>query len=535
MKIVVVGGGAGGASFAARMRRLDEKAEITILEKTEETSIASCGLPYFIGGVIDNRDDMQVAKPAFLKQLFNIDVKLNSPVSEINPDKKIVITDNGDIYSYDKLVLATGAKPFVPAIDGIENLPHFVVKYLAAAAAINAYIAQNKRKFAVVVGGGFIGVEVAENLCHLGIKTSLVEMAPQVLMPLDEDMATLIHKEMKRNNLSLYLSDGLQSVAGDGVVLTSGKKVAADMLVLAIGVRPETELAKKAGITLTEKGAVVTNEYMQTNYPDIYACGDSVAVKDFVSGQQTMIALAGPANRQGRLIADHIAGKHPYPYTGTQGTGIVKVFEFTAAFTGQNEKSLTKASVPYEKMLILGNSHAGYYPGAETLVLKVLYGKDGKIFGAQAVGKQGVDKRIDVIATIMRLGGTTADLRDAELCYAPPYSGAKDPVNLIGMAIENVRQGLVEPYFGLDFNGMLVLDVRPSAVYEKEHIDGAINIPAGQIRARLAELPQDKPIMVHCFKGYTSYVVARILMQNGFDNVLSYAGGWNFYKSLKQD
>ena len=257
MKIVVIGGGAGGASFAARMRRLDEKAEITILEKTEETSIASCGLPYFIGGVIDNRDDMQVAKPAFLKQLFNIDVKLNSPVSEINPEKKIVITNNGDVYPYDKLVLATGAKPFVPAIEGIENLPHFVVKNLADADAIKAFIAQNKPKNAVVVGGGFIGVEVAENLCHLGIKTSLVEMAPQVLMPLDEDMAALIHKEMKRNNLSLYLSDGLQSVAGDGVVLTSGKKVAADMLILAIGVRPETELAKKSGIILTEKALLL--------------------------------------------------------------------------------------------------------------------------------------------------------------------------------------------------------------------------------------------------------------------------------------
>lgn len=533
MKIVVVGGGAGGASFAARMRRLDEKAQITILEKTAETSIASCGLPYFIGDVIESRDEMQVATPAFMKKLFNIDIHLNSEVVQINPTAKEVVTVQGEKFAYDKLVLATGAAPFVPNISGLDNLPHFVVKSLSDADKIKAFIAEKKPRNTVVVGGGFIGVEVAENLCHLGLQTSLVEMSAQVLMPLDEDMAAQIHQAMKSKGLKLYLSDGLKEIVPDGVMLNSGQKVEADMVILAIGIRPDTALAKAAGIALTERGAIITNEFMQTNIADIYACGDSVAVKDFVSAQQVMIALAGPANRQGRLIADHIAGNNPYPYTATQGTGIVKVFDLTAAFTGNNEKQLQKAGIAYEKMVIIANSHAGYYPHAQNLTLKVIYTQEGKILGAQAVGKEGVDKRIDVIATIMRLKGTTADLRDAELCYAPPYSGAKDPVNLIGMAIENVRQGLVKPYFGTDFSGLTVLDVRPENVYAKEHIDGAFNIPAAQIRSRLNELPKDKPIMVHCFKGYTSYVVARILMQSGFDNVLSYAGGWTFYKTLQ--
>ena len=531
MKIVVVGGGAGGASFAARMRRLDDKSEITILEKTNETSIASCGLPYFIGGVIEDRDDMQVATPQFLKQLFNIDIKLNAEVVKINPQQKNVITKNGEVYPYDKLVLSMGAKPFVPEIKGIENISHFVVKNLADADKIKAFIKEQNVQNAVVVGGGFIGVEVAENLCHLGIKTSLVELAPQVLTPMDEDMVKLVQNEMRQKGLNLYLNDGLKEVEKGKIKLNSGKEIDADMMVLAIGVRPDNEIAKDAGIDLTERGSIITNEYMQTNIADIYACGDGVAVKDFVSGKLSMVALAGPANRQGRLIADHIVGSNPYPYGGTQGTGIVKVFGLTAAFTGNNERQLKQANIDYDKMIVVANSHAGYYPGAEPLTLKVIYNKEGKILGAQAVGKEGIDKRIDVIATIMRLGGTTADLRDAELCYAPPYSGAKDPINLIGMVIENVKQGIVCPYFGVEFDNMIVLDVRPEAVYMKEHIKGAINIPAGQIRKRLNELPKNKTIMVHCFRGYTSYVVARILMQNGFNDVLSYAGGWSFYKS----
>ena len=535
MKIVVIGGGAGGSSFAARMRRLDEKAEIIILEQTSETSIASCGLPYFIGGVITDRKNMQVASPDLFKQLFNIEVRLNSKVTKIDPQNKIVTINNEHTIPYDKLILATGAKPFVPEINGLENIPHFTLKHLSDADKIKSFIKEQNITSATVVGGGFIGVEVAENLNHLGIKTSLIELSEQILAPVDIDIARLAHREMRQKGIELHLSTGIKNISSDKIELQSGQSISTQLIILAIGVRPETSLAQSAGISVNERGAIVTNEYMQTNFDDIYACGDSVAVNDFVSGQSVMVALAGPANRQGRLIADHIAGNHPYPYNGTQGTGIVKVCDLTVAFTGNNEKQLQRNNISYEKMIINGSSHAGYYPGGEPLTLKVLYSKEGKILGAQAIGKDGVDKRIDVIATIMRLGGSTADLRDAELCYAPPYSGAKDPINLIGMAIENVRQGLVKPYFGRDFADMVVLDVRPSIMYEQAHIKDAINIPAGQIRNRLGELPKDKPIMIHCVKGYTSYVVARILAQYGFENIFSYAGGWTFYQSQLQD
>ena len=532
MKVVIVGGGAGGASCAARLRRLDDKAEIVILEKTNETSIASCGLPYFIGGVIAERDKMQVAKPEVFANLFNIVIKQNAKAVMFDAEKKIIKTESGAEYPYDKLVLSTGAKPVVPPIKGLEKLPHFVVKNLADADKIKEFIAVNDAKNVAVIGGGFIGVEVAENLSHLGLKTALVEMATQILPPLDEDMVVSVQKTMADNGIELYLGDGLKEVDTQGIMLNSGKKVKADFVVLAIGVRPDTDWIKNCGVKTDERGAILTNDYMQTNLKDVYACGDSVAVRDFVSGTYRMIALAGPANRQGRLIADHIEGKG-YPYNATQGTGIVKVFNLTAAFTGNNEKQLLENGIKYQKMVVMGNSHAGYYPAPKDVMLKVLFDENGKILGAQAVGEEGIDKRIDVIATIMRLGGTTRDLRDAELCYAPPYAGAKDVINMIGMAIENVRDGLVKSYFGTEFGDMFVLDVRPPEMHAVGHIAGAVNIPAGQIRKRLNELPKDKTIMVHCVKGYTSYVVARILMQNGFNNVLSYAGGWTYYKKQK--
>lgn len=529
MKVIIIGGGAGGSSCAARLRRLDDSAEITVFEKTKETSVASCGLPYYIGNVIAERGKMQVAAPDLFKNLFNIDLKTECEVTAVNPEKKTVITADGSEHPYDKLVISGGAKPFIPPVDGLEKLPCFVVKHLSDADKIKDFIKTGTVKTAVVIGGGFIGVEVAENLNHAGIKTALVELSDQILTPLDHDMARPVQQKMTDQGIDLYLSDGLKEITETGLILNSGKHIPADMVVLAIGVRPDTDFLKQSGIALTNRGAILTNEFMQTNFPDIYACGDNAAVSDFVSGQSVMIALAGPANRQGRLIADHIAGK-PYPYKATQGTGIVKVFNLAAAFTGNNEKQLQRLNIPYEKMVITSASHAGYYPDAQELTLKVLYDKDGKILGAQGVGAQGVDKRIDVIATVMRLNGTAQDLRDAELCYAPPYSSAKDPVNMIGMAIENAREGLVAPCFGTDFADMFVLDVRPAEMYQAGHIDGAVNIPAAQIRKRLDELPRDKTIMVHCVKGYTSYVVARILMQNGFKNVLSYAGGWSYYK-----
>ncbi|MDD4520242.1 MAG: FAD-dependent oxidoreductase [Alphaproteobacteria bacterium] len=531
MNIVVIGGGAGGASFAARMRRLDNSAKIDILEETNETSIASCGLPYFVGDVISNRENIQVATPQLFKQAFDIDIHSMTKAEKIDAKAKTVTTTDGQVFPYDKLILSTGGAPFVPPIKGLEKKPSFTLKTLKNADTIKAFLKETTPKSLLVVGGGFIGVEVAENLVHQGIQTTLVDIAPQVLPPLDADMVCQIHEHMTEKGVKLILGDGIKEITEKGALLSSGKELSADGIILALGIRPQAQIAKDAGIDLTPKGAIKTNEFMQTNFKDIYACGDSVAVKDFVNQEENMVALAGPANREGRLIADHILGKAPYSYTGTQGTGIVKVFDMTAAFTGNNEKQLQAKNIPYEKMIVWKASHAGYYPDAKPLVLKVLYGKDGTIFGAQAVGYDGVDKRIDVIATVMRLHGKTTDLRDAELCYAPPYSSAKDPVNIIGMAIENIRQGLMKPYFGTSFEGMFVVDVRSNEAFEKGHLPEAVNIPLENIKESLDKFPKDKPILIHCQTGYRSYVAVRILMENGFENVYSYAGGYKQYST----
>ena len=530
MKIVIVGGGAGGASCAARLRRLSNDLEITVLEKTNETSMASCGLPYYIGDVIDNRDVMQVASPQLFKDLFAIDVLLNHEVVKINVQDKNVQTVPGDVFPYDKLVLALGAGACVPPIAGLDKIPYFTVKMLADADRIKDYIKTNNPKSVAVIGGGFIGVETAENMVHLGFKTSLIDLSDQVLAPLDKDMVCQIHGIMRENGIDLILSDCVREFTNDKIILSSGKEVAADFVVMAAGITPETKLAKEAGIAVNAKGYIKTNEFMQTNVQDIYACGDSVEVKDFVSGVDTAIALAGPANRQGRQIADHIAGA-PYAYTGTQGTGVVKIFGLTAAFTGNNEKQLQASGCEFEKMIVWAFSHAGYYPDPKPLALKVLYNKNGKILGAQAVGAEGADKRIDVIATIMRLNGTIKDLRDAELCYAPPYSSAKDVVNIAGMAIENVQKGLTKPYFGTDFSGVLVIDVRPADVFALGHIPGAVNIPGGILRSKLADIPKDKPIVICCRRGYNGYVAGRTLADLGVD-IYNYAGGFWQYDAL---
>ncbi len=532
MKVVIIGGGAGGASCAARLRRLNEQAEIVILEKTNEISIANCGLPYYCGNVIADRDELMVSSPALFEKNFNIKVCLNSEVVKIDPESKSVTTLNGEEIAFDKLVIATGSKPFVPPLDGLDNMPHFTIRHLADADAVKAYINQHHPKTASVIGGGFIGVEMAENLIKAGLNVNLIELAPQVLAPLDADMVNLIHKELKNKGINLYLNTNILNIKKGKLILSSNDKIESDMLILALGVRPETKIVSAAGIETLPTGAIRTNEFMQTNFADIYACGDNVAVKDFIGGAETTIALAGPANRQGRLIADHIFGK-PYPYTGSQGSGVVQVFGLTAAFTGNNERQLIKKNIPYKKMLIWGKSHAGYYPNAKPLALKVIYNAEGKILGAQAIGAEGVDKRIDIIATIMRLNGTYKDLRDAELCYAPPYSSAKDPINLIGMAIQNVEENRLKPYFGADFQNMYVVDVRSPAMHEAGHLPNAVNIPLAQLRSRLKEIPHDKPVLLHCMIGYNSYLASCILNQNGFDNVFSYAGGFSQYKAQK--
>lgn len=528
MRTVVVGGGAAGASCAARLRRLNEQAEIIILEKTDEISIANCGLPYFCSDVIADRNKMLVSNPSVFKNLLNVEVRLNSAVTSINRDKKTVTVNNEYELEYDKLVLALGASPIIPTIPGVDAKNIFTVRMLKDADGIKDYIKNNNVKNAVVIGGGFIGVEMAENFAHLGLETSIIELSNQLLAPIDNDMAAIVHNQVRDNGVNLYLSDGVSAFEDGNVILNSGNKIPYDIAILAIGVKPETDLAKNAGLDIGKRGLLV-NEFMQTNDPDIYAAGDSVEVKDFVDDSNTLIPLAGPANRQGRIIADNISGLNS-TYKKTQGTAVVKVFDLTVANTGNNEKLLKIKNIDYEKVHILGNSHATYYPGSFPMFIKLLFGRDGTILGAQAVGTEGVEKRIDVIATVMRLGGKVQDLIDSELSYAPPYSSAKDPVNLLGMTADNILKGFVKPSFIENLEDAYLVDVRNKNEFEFKTIQGAINIPVSAIRENPNLIPRDKKVVLFCNRGFQSYVASRILLQNGFENVYSLTGGYSFYK-----
>ena len=531
MRVIIVGGGAAGASCAARLRRLDENAEIIILERTNEVSIANCGLPYYCSDVINDRDKMIVAKPETFENLLNIELKTNSKVTSINRDQKTVTVNHDYELAYDKLVLALGANPIVPPIAGIDDERIFTIRTLDDSDKIKDFIKNNDIKKAAVVGGGFIGVEMAENLAHLGIETSLIELSSQVLAFLDADMAAFAQNQMRENGVNLHLADGVKAFEDGKVVLESGKEVPFDMAILAIGVRPETSVAKEAGLTLGQTGGIKVNEFMQTSDPDIFAAGDSVEIKDFVTGVDSIIPLAGPANRQGRIIADNIAGQYS-TYKNTQGTSVVKVFDLTVASVGNNEKRLQKQNIEYKKFHIWGNSHAGYYPNSFPLTIKLLFANDGKILGVQAEGMEGVEKRIDVISSVMRMNGKIQDLVDSELCYAPPYSSAKDPVNIAGMASDNVLKGFVNPAFYEDLNDAYLIDVRNELQFSTKTIEGAINIPAEKLRDRLDEIPKDKKVVVFCNKGFTSYNASRILTQHGFDNVYSLSGGYLLYKEI---
>ncbi len=534
MKTVIVGGGACGASCAARLRRLDEKAEIIILEATDEISIANCGLPYYCSGVISSRDDMIVTKPHIFSGLLNIEVRLNSNVTSINPDKKTVTVNNDYELKYDNLVLALGASPVKPPIEGIDNNKIFTVRTLLDADRIKTYIKSTHAKNAVVIGGGFIGVEMAENFLEMGLNTTLVEAAPQILAPFDIDMVCYAQNELKDKGCKLILNNGVKAFKDDAIELSSGDKIPYDIAILGIGVKPETQIAKDAGIALGVNGSIKVNEYMQTSVQSIWAGGDSVEVVDFVTGKPSLIPLAGPANRQGRIIADNICGKNQ-TYKGSQGTCVVKVFDRTLAAVGLNEKQLKSSGIEYLKNIVMCNSHAGYYPNAKFMTIKLLFTSEGKILGAQAAGYEGVEKRIDVISTVMRLKGKVHDLIDLELCYAPPYSSAKDPVNLLGMSSQNILDGLFKPAFYEDLKDAVIIDVRPAADYEISNIQGALSIPGGEIRKRLDEIPVDKKVVLHCRRGYTSYVAARILSGYGYDNVYSFCGGKLLYDEITKD
>ncbi len=523
MKILIIGGVAGGASAAARARRLSETAEITIIERGPDVSFANCGLPYHIGGEIENRSALAIQTPESLSKLLNLAVLTHTEAISIDrKNKSILIRDlssgTASTVTYDKLILAPGASPLIPDLPGIE-LPR--VHSLRTLQDMDRIMGDLKSaKSALILGGGFIGLEMAEQIHHLGAKTTLVERNPQVLPPLDPELAKNLATALSSNGIDLHLAESLTHIEpGLTACFASGLRIQTDVIILSVGVRPENFLAKDAGLTLGEKGHIRVNPFQQTSDPDIYAAGDVVETKDAILGSYRPLPLGGPANRQGRTIADHIfKGEKALPYPGSIGTAIVRVFDQTAAVTGHGESFLKRNAIPYQTVTINAASHADYYPAAETITLKVLWTPEtGRILGAQAVGKDGVDKRIDIIATGIRGQMTIDDLCHLELCYAPPFGSAKDPVNIAGFAACNLREGLLKPIYDLPKPDSQIIDVRPAAKAQSQPIPGAKNIPLLQLRSRLCEIDSSQSVFTICQMGKTSYFAARILQQNGFD------------------
>lgn len=526
-KIVIVGGVAGGASCAARLRRLAEHAEIVMVERGPYVSYANCGLPYHVGGVIEPEAKLLVATAETFRSKFAIDCRTLCEVVGIAPQAHTVALKNhvtGEVTteSYDKLVLSPGAAPIRPPLPGIDLPGIFSVRTVPDARDIRAWIAAKNAKRAVVVGGGFIGLEMAENLVHRGLKVTVVEMLDQVMPPLDRETARIVERHLLDHGVQLELGDGVAGFqpAADGaleVLTQAGKAHPADLVILAIGVRPETALATMAGLTLGERGGIRVDAQMRTSDPDIFAVGDAVEVKDFVTGQWTLIPLAGPANRQGRIVADVIAGRNA-SFRGTQGTSIVGVFDLVVAATGASEKLLTRLGVTdFEKIYLFPNSHAGYYPGAKMLSMKVIFRKsDGRLLGAQAVGEKGVASRINALAMAIQFGGTVYDLEESELCYAPPFGGAKDPVNFAGMISADILRGDMPLSHWSASAGSFLLDVRDEDEVAEEPVPDGVNIPLDQLRGRLAELPLDREILITCRSGQRAYYATRILLQEGY-------------------
>ncbi len=537
MKVVIIGGVAGGASCAARLRRIDEQAEIILFERGQHISFANCGLPYYIGQVIREKGNLLVQTPEGMNTRFAIDVRTESEVIAIDRDAKTVQVENhatGEVYteSYDKLVLSPGASPVHPPSLTAPNV--FTLRNLPDTFAITSYADEHQAKHAIVVGGGFIGIEMAENLTERGIAVTLLELADQIMPPLDREMASYLHAHLKKHNVDLRLGVGLASISEDGhtATLTDGTTLVTDLVTLGIGVRPETKLAKDAGLAIGTTGGIHVNEYLQTSDPDIYAVGDAIEVTDYITRRPALIPLAGPANKQGRIAANNIAGR-PEIYKGTQGSSVLKIFDMTAASTGANEKNLKRAGIAYEKSYTHSLSHAGYYGGATLISLKLLYAPHtGKLLGAQAIGKSGVEKRIDVLATAIRAGMSVFDLEELELTYAPPYSSAKDPVNMGGYVASNLIIGdsaaIHWDEIGQDDSAYLV-DVRTAYEYSRGTIKDAVNIPVDELRNRLDELPKDKPIHIICQVGLRGYIAYRILVANGFVGMKNLSGGYYLY------
>lgn len=546
MKVLIVGGVAGGAGAATKLRRLSEEAEIILFEKGEYISYANCGLPYYIGGAIKEKERLLVTKPELLRSRFGVDVRTMSEVIKIDREAKTVTVKNhrdGTSYteSYDKLILSPGAQPKRPKLPGIEQEGIFTVRTVPDTFQIDEYVKKNSPKTAVVVGAGFIGVEMAENLQQRGMDVTVVEFLDQAIASLDPEMAAILHRHMRENGLRLLFGTGVQGFEKRDtlwVKLTGEKEIPADLVILSIGVAPDSTLAKDAGLELGVGGSIRVDETYATSDPDIFAVGDAIAVRQLTTGAETLIPLAGPANKQGRLVAGSVLGKKEAG-AGVQGSAILKVFDLTAASTGLNEKQLKAQKIPYEKTYVHPSSHAGYYPGASQLSMKLLFAPDGKILGAQAVGNDGVDKRIDVIATALRLGGTVYDLEKLELCYAPPYSSAKDPVNMLGFTAANLLRGETKVFYydeadALDRAAVTLLDVRTPDEFAMGTLQGAANIPLDDLRGRMNELPKEKPVYLFCQVGLRGYLASRILMQNGYD-VYNLSGGYKTYSMAKED
>lgn len=540
MNYLIIGGVAGGATVAARLRRMDEKANIILFERGKYVSYANCGLPYYIGDTINNREKLFVQTVKGFTDRFRIDIRTEQEVTAIHPDKKEVEVKNlstGEIYTetYDKLVLSPGAEPLRPGIEGIGSKKIFTLRNVPDTDTIKNYINIEKPKRAIVVGGGFIGLEMAENLHDLGIQVDVVEMANQVMAPLDFSMAAIVHQQLTDKGVGLHLEDGVsrfdEKDGGVTVHLRSGKQIATDMVLLSIGVRPETKLAKEAGLAIGERGGIAVNDYMQTSDADIYALGDATEVKNLVTGQPSLIPLAGPANKQGRIVADNIIFGNKKKYAGSIGTSIAKVFDLTVAATGANAKLLQRNNIPYTSSYTHGASNAGYYPGAVPMSIKILFDpENGKLLGAQIVGFNGVDKRIEMLEQVIQRRGTVYDLTELEHAYAPPYSSAKDPVNMAGFVAENILKGKSKIIQWRELAELpadtIRIDVRTRDEHKLGSIPGFINIPVDELREHLDELPKDKLIVVSCAVGLRGYLAYRILVQNGFKNVRNLSGGY---------
>ena len=548
MKVVIVGGVAGGATAAARIRRLDEQAEIVVFERSGYISYANCGLPYYIGDVITDPEELTLQTPESFFSRFRVDMKVRHEVTAIHPERKTVSVKNletDEVFeeSYDKLILSPGAKPTQPRLPGVGIDKLFTLRTVEDTFRIKEYINQNHPKSAVLAGGGFIGLELAENLRELGMDVTIVQRPKQLMNPFDADMASMIHSEMRKHGVKLalgYTVEGFEERNGGvDVLLKDNAPLHADMVVLAIGVTPDTALAKEAGLELGIKGSIVVNDRMETSVPDIYAAGDAVQVKHYVTGEDALISLAGPANKQGRIIADNICGGDSR-YLGSQGSSVIKVFDMTAATTGINETNARKAGLDVDTVILSPMSHAGYYPGGKVMTMKVVFEKGTyRLLGAQIVGYDGVDKRIDVLATAIHAGLKATQLKDLDLAYAPPYSSAKDPVNMAGFMIDNISKGLKQWHLHdadkLPRDGSVtLLDTRTAREYSSGHIEGFVNIPVDELRERLDEIEPGKPVYVICQSGLRSYIATRILEGYGYE-AYNFAGGFRFYDAVVND